>query len=988
MQMKGYQSNDLQRLADLLEERIFQGSLFDTKYLIVPSNFLKHWLFERWAKKRCVIGIKCLSIQEAVSIFLKKNREEELVFPSTMELELFIREELLLACSEKEPLFNPLKEYLSTDTPSKISFLSGKLSELFSFYGQYGVNFLTKAAKNWQELIYRQIFTKKKLGIPVQELAREAPTLDSCSIHLFCFSYLPPAYFDFFYRLSQKIEISTYVLSFCSKYWEDLSTNFEERKLRKQYKNIEWFDSFFQTNPILANFGVLGKELQKIMSSYDLTFSDHYVEKETKHLLAEVQNDVLHLRSTQKRTCPSIQLQPVLGTKFDEIKMLHAHLLSNFKKGYRPEDIFVLAEDLNEYLPFIHTIFADQPFDYKISETVLLHQSFIARGILHILSLSYEKWTLRDLYQLFENPLLQKKFHFSQEDADLLYEILSVSKLKFGYDEEHMFVLTGKKIKDHTWMNVLQRLVLSFAVRVDEDQEFAYPYPIEDMEFSASEMLNTFIGLVQELWDLSQTFQAKPVRDWAVILTTIIDTYFSWKVDDFIEQNAIIALQTIIKNLKRIPCEIDISVEQLVLMLQKELEKKTIPYQMHWIDALHFAHLNAGNIKPSKIIYILGMNQEALEKQSSLNLLKDTKQFYPTNHLKKKYLLLEHLLLAEDKIVFSYPTKSHELSQELTPSLLLQELRSYIGDFFESSHQEQKSPHTFKPFAALSYPKTVLSQDCPKVVSISSLRQLAKRPFDFYLKQKWNVQFEIKDKNDFSLSSLEKYQLLSSSLEKETANVLALFDQKAVFPEGIFKQIAKQEMTMYMDSSTSFIQGEPIYQFQFQKDCKKPFLKQNTYVFPAVKLSFEKMKCYLVGSLFHITKQGMLVFKEDHLKEWVGAYPSYLMYLKAIQGLSGFEPNVIFLKSKKTKALAIENIEEYLKRYTRYFFMARHIPSPCLSFAVSSLLKQDVIKFEKGYHQALKEQKNWLLNRMDISNLHEIFTSWSLYMQQVFQPLL
>src|SRR5690606_33334409 len=131
--MRAYQSNDLEVLSDLLEEKILQGSLFHRRYLIVPSNFLKDWLFERWAQKnRHVMAIETFSMQEGTSHLLKKMRNQEICFPSIMELELLIREEILLSCQSEDPIFNPLKKFLLDNEKQKLGFLSSKLSKLFS----------------------------------------------------------------------------------------------------------------------------------------------------------------------------------------------------------------------------------------------------------------------------------------------------------------------------------------------------------------------------------------------------------------------------------------------------------------------------------------------------------------------------------------------------------------------------------------------------------------------------------------------------------------------------------------------------------------------------------------------------------------------------------------------------------------------------------------------------------------------------------------
>ncbi|MGD2168967.1 MAG: exodeoxyribonuclease V subunit gamma [Chlamydiota bacterium] len=1008
--------NCWENLADLLIEKVSSLSFFEKKYLILPSNFQKNWLFERWAnsEKQIVMGVKTFSIQEAILHFLQATTKQEVVFPSCIELKIALHQELSQICEIKnDARFNDIQKYLAEDREKKILYLTSELYDLFTFYGQYGLSLLLKENKerlSWQEQVWKNVFSKNGYHIPIKMLSKPISLFKESNVKIFFFgfSYLPPIYFDFFYRLSKYAKVCQILYSSTQGFLEDSLSSYEEKKLRKEYEEVDWLNEYLDTNRLVGNWAKLEKEFQRTLGSYELEIQEHYYEKPSQSCLGSIQKDIFHLEENPENMSfekdKSVLLEKVSGTKMQEVIALQKNIYQFLKEGIPLNEIFVLAPDINEYVPFIHMLF-DSIVHYKISDINLLQQSHFAKGMISILELAKSSWEENEINALLNNSLLQKKFSFTQKEADIFADWMQKAHVYFGYDEHHNQELIGKKEARNTFKECLQRLIASLVLYFDDQEDcynFAFPLPIENMDLSGSEVLNTFVFLIQSLRKNTVFHNSLTLQEWGNILETLAENFFLVASDDYLEKSAQEVFYDIIRHFKSYNEEQCFEFTFVFSLIKTELQKITTSYQPHLCDAIQFSSLNSGNIKPAKVMYLLGMHADNEETNTSLNLLKGTKEFYPTFAVKKRYHLLQLVNLCKNKLVFSFPKKGIDEAAENTASTALQEFISYMERVYPSYSLQKKDDiqtlretYNKSSFTEFGYASSEIFKEPYRIITLSSLKLLLKDPFRLYLQQKHNIYLEYDDsyqQDDVFLSALNKYiftqQTLSSDLEKQ----VSIFDKLRMFPTGVFKDIAESSLFKEINSYLLFftklgISPSELQTIEFRKECKKPYFESTKAVFPAIEIPLHHKVVYLVGKIQHVSSKGLVLFKEDktysQLENWAA-----LLALQSVQEhLSVSCNNMIFLKSQTQKKFSDINVKDALKRLVQYYLVAEKNLSPMKKKIAEPLLTKEEEKFVKNYLSLVKEKQNWVLNHITTHDPKNLFKNWSDFVRSSFQEL-
>jgi len=188
-------SNSCEQLFERLKHNLFlPGSHpFSKRLIIVPSREMESWIRLHLARDLGVAaGIETSFLENALHTLFEMEP-----FPSKLELTLRIEEELTSLATEWEALQN----YIGGKEKRKI-LLAKQLASLFNRYGVYGnkeCSVWEKEPKNWQEALWRQVFTS--WSYPLRLVSTLQAKQQEASIHLFSFSHIPALYFHFFQQL-------------------------------------------------------------------------------------------------------------------------------------------------------------------------------------------------------------------------------------------------------------------------------------------------------------------------------------------------------------------------------------------------------------------------------------------------------------------------------------------------------------------------------------------------------------------------------------------------------------------------------------------------------------------------------------------------------------------------------------------------------------------------------------------------------------------
>ncbi|MFQ5677268.1 MAG: exodeoxyribonuclease V subunit gamma, partial [bacterium] len=384
-----FYSNRVERLYLTLKEQLFSSatSPFTKRFVIVPSPAMKAWLMTRLADDPEIgiaAGIAVSYLEPTVYEIIETMSAHPESFPkyhSNLELALCIEAEIrrVLAvfpsmAREEKDVWSPLFDYLQCATTSsrkserRLIALSDKLAGLFQEYGKFGTKMLrhwkNSSEGGWQAALWRKL---------VGEIGPEHIEWQSsnAAVHLFSMSFLSRQQHQLLVGLSETIPVHYYLLSPCQVFWSDILSDREGRKLQENWEKQGISDSreffleeyLYDRNPLLANFGRLGREMTvQIEESGAITDEDYELPGNPSSILEAVQTDILLLRNPdpEKRidlpNNGAIQVH-VAGNRMREVQILYDTILGIIEKHAEeenpilPEDFIVMAPDIMDYDP-------------------------------------------------------------------------------------------------------------------------------------------------------------------------------------------------------------------------------------------------------------------------------------------------------------------------------------------------------------------------------------------------------------------------------------------------------------------------------------------------------------------------------------------------------------------------------------------------------------------------------------------------------------
>ena len=709
-------SNRFEILADLLAGNLFarQTAVFERRYVVVPNETIGEFLvFHLASTLQIAAGFSLLSLDQAIAQLLQSCDLFQRV-PSFLELSLMIEEKLHLGLRTCSSLFTQVDEYLFSQDPEseqsqkKLIALSQQLAQLFIRYGTYAKAFLPQwlMQKGWQQWLWLQIFSEKSPFISLMA-ALHGRYVQEAQVHLFGFSYLPPCYLPFF---SESCAV-LYQFSPCSHYWQDfcsdrqrlsLMRHLDAKGAKREIK--EQMDHYLQeSHPLLANWGRLGREFLQQLDAYDLDTQEHYV-PEGNTLLGRIKNSLLHLEVMESvDSDDSIQVHSATS-KLREIEVLceliHTLLVRHATDALplQPRDILILAADITEYAPYIHAVFSNTQIAYRIDGLEEGSRSDFAQAFFYFFSLSEQEFSLDAVFKLFLMPAFRKRCGLSVDEIDEVYQWLKYAQVRSG---------------QKSWQEAIDRLLWGLAMQIDEQGIKSHPlYPLSCIGQTQIEIFDKFLVCFLSVKEALDQLQAKGKMSLSEWMQWLFD--LSCKLFDCDLENdpLLTALQALsIKHLQSKHWTF-LSVQRILRALY---EKRTAHIEAQHLQSLHFCSLQSGSVRPSRLIYVLGLDEGKFPRyEPKLALCALTSgpnpPYIPTQADKDRYLFLELLCHARDYYILSYERIHAEDNKPQGPSYLIEELLHYAKGVIKVLDSERMIPNPENVFELGE--KTSLSSSC------------------------------------------------------------------------------------------------------------------------------------------------------------------------------------------------------------------------------------------------------------------------------------
>lgn len=524
---------------------------------------------------------------------------------------------------------------------------------------------------------------------------------------LFGISYLPPFHLEAISLLTRVADVCFYLLNPCGEYWGDITSRKRQADLLLRPELPVDADEYYETgNPLLSSLGTLGQEFFSMLldSGADTEDLDAAAARPPgSHLLALIQADILELRDRSadnakkglvKANDRSIRVNSC-HSPMREMEVLYDSLLAMFQEmpGLEPRQIAVMTPDIEAYAPYISAVFGaaagDRPgIPYTIADQSQRRDNPAIEAFLRILDLPYGRFGVNRVLELLEAPHVMARFALTSDELQDIRSWLSDSGVRWGLDQEHRAALGFPPFSENSWQAALDRMLLGYALAPDNNRLFGdmLPFPaIEGTKACALGKLAAFMGRVRE----AALILGQPhcLAEWADCLALVADSLLSPVETADTSLKALAEAFGRLRDMQeRSGFSTPIDPEALTDHLTAQLDRPGASYGFLGGRVTFCAMLPMRSI-PFRVVCLTGMNDGVfprVKRPPGFSLLAGKRRRGDRSlRDEDRYLFLEALMSATERLYISYTGQGERDNSVLPPSVTVSELLDYVREGFE-----------------------------------------------------------------------------------------------------------------------------------------------------------------------------------------------------------------------------------------------------------------------------------------------------------------
>ncbi|WP_205340234.1 exodeoxyribonuclease V subunit gamma [Denitrificimonas caeni] len=565
-------------------------------------------------------------------------------------------------------------------------------------------------------------------------------------IIIFGISSLPAQMVEALAAISRFSQVMLCVHNPCQFHWADIVE--DKQLLRHEYRrqsrkegfpevlSIEQLHQF--AHPLLAAWGKQGRDYISLLDQHDeldtyqTQFNsqgqrvDIFEDGNVATLLEQLHNDILHLRplADTRVTWPAVNPQSDQSLRFHithsaqrEVEVLHDQLLAHFNADSRlkPRDIIVMVPDINSYAPHIQAVFAQYARDdlryipFTLSDQAEQSTEPLLIAMHELLRLPESRLTVSDIMSLLDVPAVRARFAIHEEHLPILQRWLTGAGVRWGLNAKHRedFALP-QGLTQNTWDFGLQRMLLGYAMGDSDAYAGIQPYDeVGGLDAALIGPLTHCLDALQELHEQLSTMHL--FTEWRSIFLALLEQFFLVE-----EDTDYLLIQRMREGCEQwyqlcIEAELD---EPLTLAVAREAWLSNIDSdhlsQRFLAGSVNFCTLMPMRAIPFRMVCLLGMNDGDYPRvQAPLDFDLMGTDYRPGDRSRReddRYLLLEALLSAREKLYISWIGRSVRDNTERTPSVLIAQLRDHISSGWRLADEQPlldalTTVHPLQPFS-------------------------------------------------------------------------------------------------------------------------------------------------------------------------------------------------------------------------------------------------------------------------------------------------
>jgi len=767
-----------------------------------------------------------------------------------------------------KPIYTQITNYLQNDHGNiKAYRLAGRIADTFDQYQVYRPemikDWLSPASKQtpeedtdiWQKEMFRSVFPDRNRCKTVvfdrfiKDCRKNCPESVSpdTPIHVFGISVLPVFFIDMLRAASEHTDVYFYLLSPTRQYWGDSKTVREIRRAEKRSGKTASELYIEETHELLDNLGVIGRDFFDHLLGSDEPFiaEENYHDIDHKTLLNTIQAEILALEKTDNQ--PAYDNSIIVNSCHNplrEMETLYDTLLDLFEKddSLTPSDILVMTPDIEKYTPYIKAVF-DNPYSenskipYSIADVSERQANRPAGVFLELLELLTGDFSLSDVFKVLSYDIVAETFDINLSNLRTLASVMESSGAFWAHGSDHLKQQNLDITDIFTWKRALRRVALGLAE--GSTGSIYNDAAAKDIPFSlASEIGGLMRFAERSEYFASELTKEKTVQHWCALMQEMAEDYLSGTneyADDMMYLTSAIADITAEADGGGFKDQVN---SEPVLERIAEILSEPRGAKGFMSGRVTFCAMLPMRSIPFKVIAVTGLDENTFPRQKvSLEfdlMAKHPKPGDRNNRDSDRYLFLETIISAREKLILSYRGQSERDNSELQPSTLITELLAHLSGRFGThdiiTHQKLHSfsreyfrgegLYTYSPakytaakaFAGDKAPmnfadKHIETEEITEI-TISEFESFFISPPEYFLKKTLGISPKIygetlPDTEPLTLEGLKKYTLMD-----ETVNSRLSGEQDTLEYQYVTAQLPPENLGEYFISETKKASSE------------------------------------------------------------------------------------------------------------------------------------------------------------------------------------
>jgi exodeoxyribonuclease V gamma subunit len=365
--------------------------------------------------------------------------------------------------------------------------------------------------------------------------------------------------------------------------------------------------------------------------------------------------------------------------------------------GLRPRDIIVMTPDIETYSPYIKAVFGSVENDsaripFTIADRSYKTENSFIEALMAIIELSGSRFEVSRVMAILELPIIYRRFDLTAADIDTITGWVKDANIRWGIDQNQKTEFGLPETYENTWRFGLDRLLLGYALPGGNSKLFDGILPYDYIEGENAQILGRFAEFISRLFaNVRKLSQAMTLSEWADTLLSLCDELFIG--DDESEpdlQRLRKAFTTLAESGKQAGYNDTVTLD----VIKQHLKDK---FTIHGsgsgfiAGSVTFCAMLPMRSIPFKIICLIGLNNDAYPRQAapmSFDMIAaNPKPGDRSIRNTDRYIFLEAILSAREKLYLSYIGQSIQDNTAIPPSVLVSELLDYINRGFYIDRQ-------------------------------------------------------------------------------------------------------------------------------------------------------------------------------------------------------------------------------------------------------------------------------------------------------------